>query len=201
MILVGVTGGIGSGKSTVARMLGERGAVVFDADRFAREALAPGSPGLAEVFEAFGDAVRGPDGSLDREALARIVFSDPEKRRALEAITHPQVARRFAEATAPYRDTDDVVVYEVPLLAENRLEGMFDAVVVVRAPHAVRVERVRRDRGMTEAAARGRIASQATDEERAGVATFTVENDGSIEDLRADVDDLWERLRSVSSAR
>jgi dephospho-CoA kinase len=201
VILVGLTGGIGSGKTTVAGMLQERGAVVFDADAFAREAVAPGSPGLVKVLDEFGDEVRAPDGSLDREALARVVFTDPEKRRALEAITHPEVARLFAEASSQYRDTDAVVVYDVPLLVENHLEGMFDAVVVVTAPEPVRVGRLRRDRGMSEEGARDRIASQASDEERARVATFTVANDGSKEELAVRIDDLWAKLRSISSAR
>jgi dephospho-CoA kinase len=201
VILVGVTGGIGSGKSTVARMLEEHGAVVIDADELARRAVAPGSAGLAQILETFGGHVRTPDGSLDREALAAVVFADPEKRRALEAITHPEVARLFAEATARYRDMDAVVVYDVPLLVENRLEAMFDAVVVVTAPEDVRVARLRADRGMSQNAARERIASQATDAERARVATFTLENDGSMETLRADVGRLWNELRSISSGR
>ena len=196
---MGLTGGIGSGKSTVARMLEERGAVVLDADEFARRALEPGSPGLARVFERFGDVVRASDGSLDREALARVVFADPAKRRALEAITHPEVARLFAEATAPHRDTDAIVVYDVPLLVENHLEGMFDAVVVVTASQDTRSERLARDRGMSEADVRDRIASQSTDEERARVATFVVENDGSPDDLRRRVVELWDGLRSLSS--
>jgi len=201
VILVGLTGGIGSGKSTVAGMLAKRGAVVLDADRFARVAIEPGSPGFAKVLESFGDGVRGPDGSIDRDALARVVFADPAKRRRLEAITHPEVARLFAEATAPYRDTDTIVVYDVPLLVENGLEGMFDTVVVVTAPEDVRSERLTTDRGMSATAVRDRIASQATDEERAKVATFVIENDGSLDDLRGRVDELWQRLRSLSSGR
>jgi dephospho-CoA kinase len=182
-------------------MLRDRGAVTFDADEFARRALDPGTPGLERVFDRFGDEVRGPHGSLDRDALARAVFADPEKRRALEAIVHPEVARLFVEATAPYGGTDAIVVYDVPLLVENRLQGMFDAVVVVTAPEDVRVARLGRDRGMSEEAVRARMSSQAADGERSRVATFVVENDGSLDELERRADDLWARLRSLSSAR
>ena len=201
MILVGLTGGIGSGKSTVARMLEAHGAVILDADDFARRAVEPGSPGLERVLDRFGDQVRAADGSLDREAMARVVFGDPERRRELEAIVHPEVARLFAGATARYRDTDAVVVYDVPLLVENGLEAMFDAVVVVTAPDDVRVARLGRDRGMAADAVRERIASQASDDDRARVATFTIANDGSVRDLEARVADLWTNLRSISSRR
>jgi dephospho-CoA kinase len=201
VILVGLTGGIASGKSTVANMLEAHGAVVFDADDFARRAVEPGSPGLAKALDRFGGAVLGTDGSLDREALAGMVFADPEKRRALEAIVHPEVARLFIEATAPYRDTDAIIVYDVPLLAENHMESMFDAVIVVTAPEDVRVRRLADDRGMDERSARARISSQATDEERVRVATIVIENDGSLEELGRRVDRLWPELRSISSGR
>lgn len=198
MLLVGLTGGIGSGKSTVAAMLAERSAVVIGADELAREAVAPGTPGLARVLERFGPDVAGPDGSLDRERMAALVFADPEARRRLEAIVHPEVARLLAERTAPYRDTDAVVVYDVPLLVENHLQDLFDAVVVVTASEEERIRRLRTDRRMPEEEARARIRAQATDEERSRAATFTVSNDGGLEELRTNVDELWERLRSAA---
>lgn len=194
MLLVGLTGGIGSGKSTVAGMLRDRGAVVIDADDLARRAVEPGSHGYAQVLRRFGPSVVSLKGDLDRERLASLVFADADARRDLEAIVHPEVARLFAEATEPYRDTDRVVVYDVPLLAENRLEGMFDVVVVVRAEEAERLARLSR-RGMPAPEARDRIAAQATDEERERVATVVIANDGSLEALEARIDALWSELR------
>src|SRR5438067_3472126 len=134
MLLVGLTGGIGAGKSTVARLLQERGAVVIDADDLARRAVEAGSPGYDQVVRTFGSDLVRPDGALDRARLARLVFSDEGARRRLEAITHPEVARLFAEETGRWRDSDRVVVYAVPLLVENGLEGTFDVVVTVEAP-------------------------------------------------------------------
>ena len=204
MLLVGLTGGIGAGKSTVGRMLADRGAVVVDADDLARQAVNPGTPGYAQVLAAFGPEAVTPSGELDRAWLARRVFSDPEARRRLEAITHPEVARLLAEAIAPLRDTDRVVVYAVPLLVENRLEQGFDVVVVVSAPEGLRVARAAAERGMTENAVRERLAAQASDEMRERVAHHVIRNDSSLEALEREVDKLWSelsrRLRSGSGA-
>ncbi|MFL5799918.1 MAG: dephospho-CoA kinase [Actinomycetota bacterium] len=194
MLLVGVTGGIGSGKSTVARMLERRGAVVFDADDFARQAVQSGSPGFGKVVESFGRDVVGPGGGLDRARLASVVFADEDARRKLEAIVHPEVARLLQEAIEPYRDTDRVVVYDVPLLVENHLESMFDVVVLVTAPKEVRVGRLAR-RGVAEDDARSRIRAQITDDERSPVADVVVPNDGTEADLERRVDGLWQTIR------
>jgi dephospho-CoA kinase len=199
MLLVGLTGGIGSGKSTVAAILERRGAVVLDADEFARRALDPGRPGHARVLEEFGSSVVGPDGSVDRAVLAGTVFRDPDARRRLEAIVHPEVARLLQDALEPYRDTDRVVVYAVPLLVENHLESMFDLVVVVAAPEEVRIRRLVA-RGMAEDDVRARIRAQLTDSEREAVADVVVANDGSRDDLDRRVGALWEELRTRTTA-
>jgi dephospho-CoA kinase len=194
MLLVGLTGGIGAGKSTVARLLADRGAVVFDADDFARQAVQPGTPGHARVLAEFGAEAATPSGQLDREWLGQRVFTDADARRRLEAITHPEVARLFAEAIAPFRNTDRVVVYAVPLLVENQLEQGFDVVVVVSAPETVRVARLAAERGMTEQTVRERVAAQVSDEARERVAHFVIRNEGSEEDLERQVDSLWSEL-------
>jgi dephospho-CoA kinase len=194
---IAVTGGIGSGKSAVAARLAARGAVVVDADRIAREVVEPGTPGLAAIVAAFGDAVLTTEGALDRPAMAAIVFADPQRRAALEAIVHPLVGRRSAEllAAAP---PDAVVVYDVPLLAESAGGALgrpseFDAVVVVEAPLEDRVARLVA-RGLTEADARARVAVQATDEARRAIADHVVRNDGDLVHLDAEVDRLWDLL-------
>ena len=200
MLLVGLTGGIGSGKSTVARMLETRGAVVFDADVLAREVVEPGTPGHAAVIERFGANILAPGGELDREALASIVFADPAARRDLEAIVHPEVRRRFAEASEAYRDTDRVVVMSAPLLVETGMHSAFDVLVVVSAtPHA-QIERLMRDRGMSEEAVRSRIDAQATPEARAEVADVLVENELTVEELEARVERLWADLSARAAA-
>ena len=198
MITVGLTGGIGAGKSEVARLLAERGAVVVDADELAREAVAPGTPGLAAVVAEFGPEVLAADGSLDRAALGEIVFSDPERRAALEKIVHPYVGRRSSQlmAAAP---TDAVVVYDVPLLVENRLQDAYDVVVVVEADDDVRLERLAGSRGMTETDARRRFAAQASREQRAEVADVIIDNGGTRARLADQVDALWRRLASPSA--
>ena len=196
MVLVGLTGGIGSGKSTVLGMLAERGAVTLDADDLARRAVAPGTAGLVRVLDRFGPGVRAPDGSLDRQALADLVFADPEARRDLEGITHPEVARLFADAVAPYRDTSSVVVYAVPLLLERGLRGAFDVVVTISAGEDVRTERAAAQRGMTEEAVGGRVRAQATDAQREAVADVVIRNDRSLDELAGEVDRLWEDLRA-----
>jgi dephospho-CoA kinase len=190
---VGLTGGVASGKSTVSAMLAERGAVVVDADLLAREVVAPGTDGLAEVVEAFGEQVLGPDGSLDRPALGAVVFADETKRRALEAIIHPRVRARATEieAAAP---AGAVVVHDIPLLTETGQAPSFDAVVVVDVPVETQVERMVSLRGMSPDDARSRVAAQASREERLAVATYVVDNTGTLEELRATVDEVYDRL-------
>ena len=190
---VGLTGGVASGKSTVSAMLAERGAVVTDADLLAREVVAPGTDGLAEVVEAFGEQVLGPDGALDRPALGAVVFADETKRRALEAIIHPRVRARAAEieAAAP---AGAVVVHDIPLLTETGQAASFDAVVVVDVPVETQVERMVSLRGMSPEDARARVAAQASREERLAVATYVVDNTGTLEELRARVDEVYDRL-------
>ncbi len=194
---IAVTGGIGSGKSAVAARLAAHGAVVVDADRIAREVVEPGTEGLDAVVAEFGVAVLTADGSLDRPAMAAIVFADPARRAALEAIVHPLVGRRSAQllAEAP---ADAVVVYDVPLLAESAGGSLgrtseFDAVVVVEAPLEDRVTRLVA-RGLTETDARARIAVQATDEQRRAIADHVLVNDGDLTHLDAAVDRLWTLL-------
>jgi dephospho-CoA kinase len=199
MLLVGLTGGIGSGKSTVAAMLEQLGAVVFDADDFARQAVMSGTSGFRHVVETFGRRVVGEDGELDRARLASVVFDSDEDRRRLEAIVHPEVARLLQQSLEPYRDTDHVVVYAVPLLVETHLESMFDVVVVVTSPEPVRVDRLTR-RGMSGDDARARIRAQLTDADREAVAGEVIRNDGTEADLRGRVDELWATLRERSTS-
>jgi dephospho-CoA kinase len=196
VLRVGLTGGAGAGKSTVAARLRELGAVVIDADALAREVLQPGSDGLREVAAAFGRTVLRPDGSLDRGALAAVVFADPERRRELEAITHPRIAARTSEllADAP---ADAVVVHDVPLLVEKAMAPAYDLVVVVDAPVERRVQRLV-GRGLSEADARARIAAQATEAERRAVADVWLDNDGDVAALAAAVDALWQERLAAS---
>jgi len=191
VLLIGLTGGIGSGKSTVARLLERRGAVVIDADQLAREAVAKGTPGFDRVVAAFGTNVLTSDGDLDRSALAARIFSDPAEKAALEAIVHPEVARRFGERVDPLRATDRVVVYVTPLLVELGLAPAFDVVVVVTASPHLRISRVASDRGLSPDDVRDRMAAQATDEQRMEVADVLVDNDGSLAELEPQVDRLW----------
>lgn len=193
MLKVGLTGGIGSGKSEVSRRLRGHGAVVIDADRIAREVVEPGTPGLAAVVAEFGEDVLLPDGALDREKVGRIVFADPDRLAALNAIVHPLVGERMQELmdAAP---ADAVVVYDVPLLAENGLAGMYDEVVVVDAPEEVQLDRLVARRGMTEEDARARMAAQASRADRRAVATHVIDNSGTLADLKAQVDALWASL-------
>lgn len=193
MRIVGLTGGIGAGKSAVAARLAAHGAVVVDADRLAREVVEPGTPGLAQVVAAFGDEVLTPDGALDRTAMARRVFGDDAARTRLEAIVHPLVGARTAEliAAAP---PDAVVVNDVPLLVEKGMAPAYELVLVVFASLATRLDRLMRLRGMTEAEARARIAAQATDEQRRAVADIAIENDGTPEELDRAVDAAWQRI-------
>ncbi len=200
MLLVGLTGGIGSGKSTVARLLEKRGAVVFDADLLAREAVEPGTPGHAAVIERFGADVLAPGGELDREALASIVFADPAARRDLEQIVHPEVRRLFAEGSEAYRDTDRVVVFSAPLLVETGMHTAFEVLVVVSATVATQIERLMRQRGMSEPSIRARIDAQAPLEDKAAAADFLVDNEGSLDELESQVEQLWNDLSTRAVA-
>jgi dephospho-CoA kinase len=187
--MIGLTGGIGSGKSTVATLLAARGARLVDADRIAREVVGPGTPGLAAVVEAFGDGVLTSEGALDRSALAAVVFADPAARARLDGIVHPLVRARAAEMVAQARP-DSVVVQDVPLLVETGQAASFDLVLVVEADAETRVRRLVQ-RGLTEEDARARIAAQATDEQRRAVADVVLDNTGTIEDLTAQVERFW----------
>lgn len=190
---VGLTGGVASGKSTVSAMLAELGAVVIDADLLAREVVAPGTDGLAEVVDAFGPTVLGPDGALDRPALGAVVFGDEERRRVLEGIIHPRVRARAAEIEAAAPE-GAVVVHDIPLLTETGQAGSFDAVVVVDVPVETQVERMVTLRGMSPEDAQARVDAQASREERLAVATYVVENTGTLEELRARVHSVYAAL-------
>lgn len=197
MQLIALTGGIAAGKSAVATRLAELGAVVVDADRIAREVVEPGTPALARIAQEFGPEYLTADGALDRTRLGALVFAEPEKRLLLNAITHPAVAARSQElfSAAGEADPDAVVVYDVPLLVDADRTGEFDLIVVVVAEAAERVRRMVELRGMTRADAEARIAAQAGDAERVAVADVVIDANGSIEQTRAQVDALWERLR------
>ncbi|MEU5162874.1 dephospho-CoA kinase [Streptomyces sp. NPDC020875] len=193
MLSVGLTGGIGAGKSAVARLLESYGAVLIDSDRIAREVVEPGTDGLAAVVAEFGDDVLRPDGTLDRPRLGSLVFADSERLAALNAIVHPLVRARSAELAAA-ADPDAVVVHDVPLLTENGLASLYDLVVVVDADPATQVDRLVRDRGMTEAEARARMAAQATREQRRAVADLIIDNDGPLAELEPRVRAVWAEL-------
>jgi dephospho-CoA kinase len=193
MLTVGLTGGIGAGKSEVARLLASYGAVLVDSDRIAREVVEPGTEGLAAVVAAFGPEVLDPDGRLDRPRLGAIVFADEERLRALNAIVHPLVGHRSAElqrAAGP----DAIVVHDVPLLTENGLAPLYDLVVVVDAEPATQLDRLVRLRGMTGSEARSRMAAQATREQRLAVADLVIDNNGPLEDLEPQVRAVWRTL-------
>jgi dephospho-CoA kinase len=190
---VGLTGGVASGKSTVSTMLAELGAIVIDSDALAREVVLPGTPGLAAVVDAFGSEILSEDGTLNRPALGAIVFTDEEKRRVLEGILHPLIGARSA-ALAESAGPDDLVIHDIPLLAEAGIADTFDAVIVVDAPVDLQVERMLRDRGWTQEDAESRIAAQASREDRLAVATYVIENTGSLEDLRARVHEVYDEL-------
>ena len=196
MLLVGLTGGIGSGKSEVSRRLATLGAVVVDADKIAREVVEPGTPGLAEVVEAFGDGVLLTDGSLDREGLGRTVFADADKLAQLNAIVHPRVGERIAAIMAEVdrTDPDSIVVYDVPLLVENGLQDRYEVVVVVAATPQTQLRRLVEQRGMSEADARARIAAQAPLEAKLAVADIVINNDGDLDALGARVGEVWRDL-------
>ncbi|WP_329017158.1 dephospho-CoA kinase [Streptomyces sp. NBC_00690] len=200
MLSVGLTGGIGAGKSEVSRLLASYGAVLIDADRIAREVVEPGTPGLAAIVETFGPGVLGADGSLDRPKLGSIVFADPERLAALNAIVHPLVRARsqaLEEAAAP----DAVVVHDVPLLTENELARLYDLVIVVDASTKTQLERLVRVRGMADSEARARMAAQATREERRAIADLVIDNDGPLEALEPQVRTVWAELKKRAAGR
>ncbi|MER5343425.1 dephospho-CoA kinase [Streptomyces mirabilis] len=200
MLKVGLTGGIGAGKSEVSRLLVRLGAVLIDADLIAREVVAPGTPGLAVVVDAFGQDVLAPDGGLDRPKLGSIVFADPEKLAVLNSIVHPLVGARSRELESAAAE-DAVVIHDVPLLAENALRPLYDLVVVVDASPETQLDRLVRLRGMTEADARARMAAQATREQRLGIADVVIDNDAPLEELEARVREVWADLVRRAYAR
>jgi len=197
MLRVGLTGGIGAGKSEVSQLLAAQGATVIDADAVAREVVGPGTPGLAEIAEAFGPGVLRPDGSLDRPRLAQIVFADPELRATLNSIVHPRVAARMSEIEQA-TGTAGIVVHDVPLIAENGLASSYDVVVVVDAPQRAQADRLVRHRGMTREQAMARIAAQASRKQRLAIAGIVIDNSGSLSELDRQVGELWTELRKLA---
>jgi dephospho-CoA kinase len=197
---VGLTGGIGAGKSEVTRRFAARGARIIDADAIAHEVVAPGTPGLAAVLEEFGPSVKAADGSLDREALAAVVFRDAAARDRLNAIVHPLVGERVLElmAEAAEQDPDAVVVNDVPLIVEAGVAERYDVIVVVDAPVEVQLDRLTRLRGMSRDAAQARIDVQASREQRLALADYVIVNDGDLAALEARVAEVWEALLSRS---
>ncbi|POX40373.1 dephospho-CoA kinase [Streptomyces sp. Ru73] len=195
MVKVGLTGGIGAGKSEVSRLLASYGAVIVDADKIAREVVEPGTPGLAAVVEEFGPDVLTPEGTLDRPKLGALVFADPDKLKALNAIVHPLVGARSAELEAAAGE-DAVVVHDVPLLTENGLAPLYDMIVVVDASPETQLRRLVELRGMTEDEATSRMKAQADREQRLAIADLVIDNDGPLEALEPQVREVWERLRT-----
>ncbi|CAM5571853.1 dephospho-CoA kinase [Streptomyces pilosus] len=193
MLTVGLTGGIGAGKSEVSRLLVECGAVLVDADRIAREVVEPGTPGLAAVVDAFGEDVLAADGSLDRPRLGAIVFADADKLAVLNSIVHPLVGARSRELEEAAPE-DAVVVHDVPLLTENGLAPLYDLVIVVDAGPATQLERLVGRRGMSEEDARARMAAQATREQRRAIADIVIDNDVPLDELVPRVKDVWDEL-------
>jgi dephospho-CoA kinase len=194
VLRVGLTGGIGSGKSEVSRRLAAYGAVIIDADLIAREVVAPGTDGLAEVVAAFGAGVLGPDGALDRAALGDIVFADRDKLERLNAIVHPRVGTRMRELEDSARP-GTVIIHDVPLIAENGLASAYDLVVVVDVPPRIQLDRLVRLRGMSREQAQARMAAQASREQRLAVASIVLDNSGSLAELDREVGELWAELR------
>jgi dephospho-CoA kinase len=204
VLRVGLTGGIGSGKSEVSRRLAARGAVIIDADVAARQVVAPGTPGLARIAAEFGPGVLRPDGTLDRDRLGALVFADPALLAKLNAITHPliaewmQAAERAAVDAAP---GEAILVYDIALLAESSQWGDFDLVIVVDVPPQVQVDRLVSQRGMTPDQARARVAAQATREQRLAIASLVIDNSGSLDDLDRRVAEVWADLQRRAAAR
>ena len=200
MLLVGLTGGIGAGKSTVGRLLSERGAVVIDADSIVRELQRPDTDVFRAIIERFGPHVVAADGSLDRGRLADLVFRDDDARSALNAIVHPAVYAVMADRIAALKDGEQVVVLDIPLLAESGGGEGMDVVVVVEADQDARVARVVAERGLDPEDVRARMAVQASPEQREALADVVIKNNGTDEDLRAQVNALWEQLRARRGA-
>jgi dephospho-CoA kinase len=200
VLRVGLTGGIGSGKSEASRRFVALGAVLIDADQAAHDVVAAGTPGLARVAEEFGPDVLRDDGTLDREQVASIVFNDPDALKRLNAIVHPLVGERMA-ALAAAAPNDAVLLYDVPLIAENNMAAGFDVVVVVDVPPDVQLDRLLTLRGMSEADARARMAHQATREERLAIADIVIDNAGSLDDLDSQVRAAWDKLQRYGSDR
>lgn len=194
MFLIGLTGGIASGKSTVARLLQAKGARVIDADVVAREVVEPGTEGLRKVTETFGSGVLNPDGTLSREALAKVAFSDNNKRLQLEALLHPLIKQRTLELIDSA--VEDVVVYAVPLLVEANVDYPFDLVVTVEAGVENQIQRMVSGRSLSEADARARIAAQTSSQERVARADVVIDSSGPIEQLSPQVDELWKAVQS-----
>ena len=202
MYLIGLTGGIASGKSTVATRLAEHGAVHIDADQLAREAVEPGTDALQQIAETFGPDVISPDGSLDRPALGAVVFGNPELLQKLNAIVHPAVQdlTRHYIRQAEEHDPNAIVVYDVPLLVEAKLPHMFNLIVVVHSSTETRVERLIRHRNLTRAKAHKRVGSQATDAERLAIADIVIDSDGTLAETLGQSDALWSRLVTLARA-
>ncbi|MFH8343226.1 dephospho-CoA kinase [Streptomyces sp. NPDC018045] len=198
MVKVGLTGGIGAGKSEVSRLLASYGAVIVDADKIAREVVEPGTPGLVAVTAEFGEDVLTADGTLDRPKLGAIVFNDPKKLQALNAIVHPLVGARSAELEAA-AGPDAVVVHDVPLLTENGLAPLYDLVIVVDATPSTQLDRLVRLRGMAESEAKARMEAQAAREKRLAIADLVIDNDGPLDALEPQVRKVWQHLRERTS--
>lgn len=203
MLNVGLTGGIGSGKSEVTRRFAALGAHIIDADALAREVVEPGTPGLEAVIAEFGDGVRAADGSLNRDAVAAIVFGDDDARARLNGIVHPLIGERVFALLADYEatDPDGILINDVPLIAEAGVAERYELIVVVDAPVETQLDRLVTQRGMTREAAQARIDVQASREQRLAIADYVIVNDGDLDALQAQVDETWAHLRDRSAAR
>jgi dephospho-CoA kinase len=199
MLVVGLTGGIGSGKSSVASRLVDRGAVLIDADALVREVQSKEGPAFGPIVEAFGPEVVGSDGELDRQAIADVVFNDKDRMAVLTGITYPLIGQRMAEKLAENAETDNIVILDIPLLVESTRDPLYSEVIVVDTPEDVAVDRLVRFRGFTEADARARIANQASRADRLARASFVIDNSGSESDLDAEVDRCWAWLSELSA--
>lgn len=196
VMLIGLTGGIGAGKSTVAQLFEERGVPIVDADAIARDVVKPGEPALAELVEHFGDSILGADGELNRGKLAEVAFADAESHEALNAIMHPAISAETAKRIDALRGDHSVIVHDVPLLVEAGLAGNYDLTVLVDTPAQIRLQRLTELRGMDPEDAKKRIAAQATDEQRRAACDVALDNSGDIEHLRAQFEQMWERFIS-----
>lgn len=196
VMLIGLTGGIGAGKSTVAQLFKERGVPIVDADAIARDVVKPGEPALAELVEYFGDSIVGAGGELNRGKLAEVAFADAESHEALNAIMHPAISTETAKRIDALRGDHSVIVHDVPLLVEAGLAGNYDLTVLVDTPAELRLQRLTELRGMDPEDAKNRIVAQATDEQRRAVCDVALDNSGDIEHLRAQFEQMWERFIS-----